>query len=36
MASDHAPIRSRSGEPMRCPSCGTRLVELEDLLDFDL
>jgi hypothetical protein len=29
MTPDHAPIRSRSGEPMRCPSCGTRLVELE-------
>jgi uncharacterized protein len=24
-----SPIRSRAGEPMRCPSCGTRLVELE-------
>ena len=23
------PIRSRSGEPMRCPNCGARLVEVE-------
>ena len=24
-----SPTRSRTGEPMRCPSCGTRLVEIE-------
>jgi Zn-finger nucleic acid-binding protein len=28
MATD-SPARSARGEPMRCPSCGTRLVELE-------
>lgn len=28
MATD-SPLRSRRGEPMRCPACGTRLVELE-------
>jgi Zn-finger nucleic acid-binding protein len=27
--STESPIRSGRGEPMRCPACGTRLVELE-------
>ncbi len=26
---DGPPIRPARGEPLRCPSCGTRLVELE-------
>jgi Zn-finger nucleic acid-binding protein len=25
----HEAVSSRTGEPMRCPTCGTRLVEVE-------